>query len=57
VMVAVSARQGDPDDLENAILTVRRTAIDGETADRATGEILALDPAPRRLRSAVPLFA
>ncbi len=36
-------------DLENAILTVRRTAVDGEVADRVTGEILAIDPAPRTL--------
>ena len=43
VLVAVNARHGDPEDLENAILTVRRTAIDGETADRTTGEILAID--------------
>ncbi len=39
-----SPAPGDPDDLENAIVTVRRTAIDGEVADRVTGEILVIDP-------------
>jgi threonylcarbamoyladenosine tRNA methylthiotransferase MtaB len=53
-LVAVTARPGDPDDLEHAILTVRRTAIDGEVADRATGDVLAVDPAPRRPRSPRP---
>ena len=49
--MAVTPRPGDPDDLENAILTVRRTAIDGEVAERVTGGILAIDPAPRALRA------
>jgi threonylcarbamoyladenosine tRNA methylthiotransferase MtaB len=57
VLVAVSPRPVDPDDLENAILTVRRTAIDGEVADRVSGEILAVDPAPRTLRVALPTLA
>jgi threonylcarbamoyladenosine tRNA methylthiotransferase MtaB len=51
VTTAIAPRPGDPADLENAIITVRRTGIDGETADRVTGEILATDPAfqvPRR---------
>ena len=34
VLAAVDAATGDPADLENAIVTVRRTAIDGEAADR-----------------------
>ena len=50
VLVATAPRAGDPDDLENAILTVHRTALDGAVAERVTGEILALDPAPRALR-------
>ena len=37
MLVAVTPRAGDPHDLENAILTVRRTAIDGEVADRVAG--------------------
>jgi threonylcarbamoyladenosine tRNA methylthiotransferase MtaB len=56
VLTAVAARDGDPADLENAILHVRRTAIDGEAADRVLGEILALDPAPRALRPALPVL-
>jgi len=48
VLVAVEPRPGDPDDLEHAILTVRRTAIDPELPDRVTGEIQSLDPAPRK---------
>ena len=57
VLVAVSPRPADPTDLENAILTVRRAALDGEVADRVRGEILALDPPPRGLRSALPVLA
>jgi hypothetical protein len=57
VLVAVSPRPGDPEELENAILTVRRTAIDGESADRVAGEVLAVDPAPRSLRVPLPVLA
>ncbi|MHB8893119.1 MAG: tRNA (N(6)-L-threonylcarbamoyladenosine(37)-C(2))-methylthiotransferase MtaB [Candidatus Limnocylindrales bacterium] len=57
VLVAVTPRPGDPDDLENAILTVRRTAIEAHVAERVTGEILAIDPAPRALRAALPVLA
>jgi hypothetical protein len=57
VPVAVTPRPGDPDDLENAILTVRRTAVDGEVVERVTGEILAVDPAPRTLRAGMPVLA
>ena len=57
VLVAVTPRPGDPDDLENAILTVRRTAVDGEVAERVTGEILAVDPARRTLRAQVPVLS
>jgi len=56
-LVAVTPRPGDPDDLENAILTVRRTAIDEETADRVSGEILAIDVSPRALRPGLPVLA
>jgi threonylcarbamoyladenosine tRNA methylthiotransferase MtaB len=48
VLVAAALRPGDPDALEHAILTVRRAAIDPDLAERVTGEILSLDPAPRR---------
>jgi len=47
------AGPADPADLENAILTVHRTAVDEAVADRVTGEILGIDPAPRPFR-AVP---
>jgi threonylcarbamoyladenosine tRNA methylthiotransferase MtaB len=57
VPVAVRARPGDPDDLENAIATVRRTAIDPDAPDRVTGQPLRLDPAPRTLRQAIPVVA
>ena len=57
VLVAATPRAGDPEDLENAILTVRRMAIDGESADRATGEVLAVDAAPRSLRVPLPVLA
>ncbi|OGO53885.1 MAG: tRNA (N(6)-L-threonylcarbamoyladenosine(37)-C(2))-methylthiotransferase MtaB [Chloroflexi bacterium RBG_16_72_14] len=57
VLVAVTPRPGDPAELENAILTVRRAAIDGESADRVTGEVLAVDPAPRSLRVPLPVLA
>ena len=57
VPVALTPRPGDPDDLENAILTVRRMAIDADAAERVTGEILHVDPAPRTLRAALPVLA
>ncbi len=57
VLVAVTPRPGDPLDLENAIVTVRRIAVDGEVAERVTGEILAIDPAPRTLRAQLPVLA
>jgi threonylcarbamoyladenosine tRNA methylthiotransferase MtaB len=50
VPVAVTQRPGDPAELEHAILTVRRTGIDPFLPERVTGEILALDPAPRPTR-------
>jgi hypothetical protein len=56
VLVAVTPHPVDPADLENAILTVRRTAVDGETADRVCGELLAVDPAPRGLRAPLPVL-
>jgi threonylcarbamoyladenosine tRNA methylthiotransferase MtaB len=51
VLVAVEPRPADPAGLENAIATVRRTAIDGEVDDRVTGEVLATDPPRRTLRA------
>jgi threonylcarbamoyladenosine tRNA methylthiotransferase MtaB len=52
VLVAVAPRPGDPDDLENALVTVRRMA-----PDRVTGERLHVDPAPRTLRRAIPVLS
>jgi len=57
VLVAVNPRDGDSSDLENAILTVRRTAIDGEVAERLVGDIRAISPAPRSLRAELPVIA
>ena len=57
VLVAVVPRPGDPHDLENAIVTVCRIAVDGEVAERATGEILAVDVAPRTLRTTMQVLA
>jgi len=57
VLVAVTPRPRDPGGLENAILTVRRQAIDADAAERVTGDILHLDPAPRTLRAAPPMLA
>lgn len=57
VLAAVAPRAGDPETLENAILTVRRTAIDPDVAERVTGEITAIDPAPRALRARLPVLA
>jgi threonylcarbamoyladenosine tRNA methylthiotransferase MtaB len=47
VVVAVTPRPGDPENLEQAILTVRRSSIDSAVPDRVVGEILSLEPAPR----------
>jgi threonylcarbamoyladenosine tRNA methylthiotransferase MtaB len=54
VLVAVAPRPGDPAELENAIATVRREVVDEDVADRVEGGILALDPARRALRAALP---
>lgn len=54
VLVAVPGGAGEPDDLENAILTVRRAAVDASDPERVTGEVLGRDPAPRPLRGALP---
>ncbi len=56
VLVAVLPRAGDPDDLENAILNVYRSAVDGEAAERLAGDIRAISPAPRMLRPTVPVM-
>jgi threonylcarbamoyladenosine tRNA methylthiotransferase MtaB len=57
VLVALTPRNEDPADLENAIATVRRTAIDPENAERVIGEILALHPASRPARAGLPVLA
>ena len=57
VLVAVTPRAGDPEDLENAILTVRRTSVDGDVAQRLAGEIRAISPAARSLRAELPVMA
>ncbi len=57
VLVAITPGPGDAGDLENAILTVRRTAVDGEVAERVTGDVLAIDLAPRSLRATLPVLA
>jgi threonylcarbamoyladenosine tRNA methylthiotransferase MtaB len=57
VLVVTSPRPGDPADLENAVLTVRRTAVDPEAPERVLGTLLAVDPAPRSLRSRLPVLA
>jgi threonylcarbamoyladenosine tRNA methylthiotransferase MtaB len=54
VLVAVTPRDGDPADLENAVVHVRREVIDEDVPDRVEGAILGLDPAPQALRPALP---
>ena len=56
VLVAVRPRDGDPVDLENAVLTVRRTTVDPEVPERVDGEVIAVDPAPRRLHVPLPVL-
>jgi len=46
VLVAVAPRPGDPPNLENAILAVLRTAIDGEIAERVTGRTFQVQRLP-----------
>ncbi len=57
VVVAVAPRPGDAADLENAIVTVRREAIDPANPEWVVGEMLAVDPPARRFRAALPLLA
>ncbi len=57
VVVVVMARPGDPDNLENNVLRVRRTAVDDAVAERVTGEILAIDPPRRTLRPGLRVLA
>jgi threonylcarbamoyladenosine tRNA methylthiotransferase MtaB len=57
VLVAVAPRPGDPDDLENGLVTVRRIAVDPGAPERVIGQPLHLDPAPRTLRRAIPVVA
>ena len=56
VLVAMAWSPAGSDDLENAILTVRRTAVDREVADRVTGEVLAIDRPRHMLRTALPVL-
>ena len=56
VLTAMDPRPADPANLENAILTVRRTAIDGDAADRVTGDVLAVDMPSHSLRHALPVM-
>ncbi len=56
VLVAVSPRPGDPADLENAVLTVRRTAMDPDVPERVEAELIAIDLAPRRLHVPLPVL-
>ena len=57
VLVAVEPRREDPADLENAIVTVRRTAVDPSVPERVTGDILAVDPARRPVRAPLAVVA
>ena len=54
VLVAVASRPGDPADLENAIVTARRVALDAEEPERVVGEVLAVGPASRAVRTPLP---
>jgi threonylcarbamoyladenosine tRNA methylthiotransferase MtaB len=56
VLVAVHPRPDDPAGLENALATVRRTAIDGEVADRVRGELLGVDPPRHAVRPSLPIL-
>jgi threonylcarbamoyladenosine tRNA methylthiotransferase MtaB len=56
VQCVVRPRPGDPADLENAVLTVRRVAVDPEIPDRVEAELLAVDIAPQRLRVPLPVL-
>jgi threonylcarbamoyladenosine tRNA methylthiotransferase MtaB len=55
---AVEGRRGAaaPDGLENAIVTVRRTAVDPDAPERVVGAVLALEPG-RPVRAALPVLA
>jgi len=57
VLVAVVPRADDLIDLENALATVRRVAVDPSAADRVIGEPLHLDPPARPLRRPVAVLA
>lgn len=54
VLVAVPPT---PDELENAILDVRRLAIDPVVPERVVGEVLATHRPARALRAALPMLA
>ena len=56
VLCAVRPRGGDPADLENAVLTVRRAGVDPELPERVEGALLAVDLAPRRLHVPLPIL-
>jgi len=53
----VTPRPGDPDELENALVRVRRIAPDPDVPDRVIGQPLHVDPPPRTLRRAIPVLA
>ena len=60
VLVAVDPQRATmpiPEQLEHAILTVRRTSIDDDAPDRVVGEILAVDPGPGASRRKPPIVA
>jgi threonylcarbamoyladenosine tRNA methylthiotransferase MtaB len=57
VPVAVTPGREHPADLENALLAVRRTAVDPEAPERVIGDVLAVEPAPRALRRGLAVLA
>jgi threonylcarbamoyladenosine tRNA methylthiotransferase MtaB len=56
VLVAVTPRPGDPENLENAVAIVRREVMDEGVADRVEGGVLALDLPRRALGSALAVL-
>jgi threonylcarbamoyladenosine tRNA methylthiotransferase MtaB len=55
VVVAVTPRDADPVDLENAVVRVRRDVVDEDVPDRVEGGILAIDLPDRALRPTIPV--
>jgi threonylcarbamoyladenosine tRNA methylthiotransferase MtaB len=56
VLVAVTPREGDPADLENAVVKVRRAGMDLLVVDRVIGEVLRVDAVARTPRAPVPVL-